>query len=89
MRGGGSFAGQVYDPFLELVMMRRDNSAPLAIKGVANEEFCVAAAIVIWRSRVSMPYCWNRASRHFCAPSSVLFNVDGYTVRQASAFVAC
>ena len=46
-RGGESFAGQVFDPFPELVMMRRDKAAPLAIKGVTNGEFYIAAVTVI------------------------------------------
>ena len=47
MSGGESFSGQVYDPIPELVMMRRDKAAPLAIEGVTNCEFGVTAVTVI------------------------------------------
>ena len=46
-RGGESFAGQVFDPFPELVMTLRDKAASLAIKGMIYEEFDVAAVTVI------------------------------------------
>ena len=48
MRGCESFAGQVHDPVTELVMMRRDESAPLTIKGVANRKVGVVAVTVMW-----------------------------------------
>ena len=47
VRGVESFAGQICDPVPELVMTRRDESAPLAIKGVTNGEFGVASVTVI------------------------------------------
>ena len=47
MRGGEGFAGQVCDPFLYLVMTRRENDVPLAIKDVTNGKFGVAAVTVI------------------------------------------
>ena len=46
MRGSEIFAGQVYDPILELVMTHCDEAAPLAIEGVTNGEFGVASITV-------------------------------------------
>ena len=47
VRGGEVFDGQVCDPIPEIVMIRRDESAPLAIEGVTNGEFGVASVTVI------------------------------------------
>ena len=47
MRGSEIFAGQVYDPILELVMTHCDEAAPFAIEGVTNCEFGVTAVTVI------------------------------------------
>ena len=46
VRGSEGFSGQVYDPSLELVMIRCDEAAPLAIEGVANGKFGVAEITV-------------------------------------------
>ena len=45
--GGEIFAGQICDPVPELVMTRRNDAFPLAIKGVIDGEFGVAAVTVI------------------------------------------
>ena len=46
MRRSEGFSGQVCDPVPELVMTRRDKSAPLEIKGVENGKFGVASVTV-------------------------------------------
>ena len=46
--GGEGFARQVCDPVPELVMTRRNEAVPLAIKGMTLGEFGVAAVTVIW-----------------------------------------
>ena len=43
MRGSEGFSGQICDPVLELVITRSDESAPLAVEGVADGKFGVAA----------------------------------------------
>ena len=47
MRGGKCFAVQVSYPVPELFMTRRDEAAPIAIKGVTNGEFVFKAVTVI------------------------------------------
>ena len=47
VRGGESFSGQVCDLVPELIMTLRDKAAPIAIKGVADVEFGVAAVTLI------------------------------------------
>ena len=44
--GSEGFSGQVCAPVLELVMIRCDEAAPLAIEGVANGKFGVAEITV-------------------------------------------
>ena len=46
MRGSEGFADQGCDLAPELVMMRRDKAAPLAVKGVENGKFLVAVVTV-------------------------------------------
>ena len=46
MRGGESLDRQIHDPVTELIVTRRDETTPLAIKGVANRESGVAAVTV-------------------------------------------
>ena len=46
MRGSEGFSGQVCDPVPELIMTRRDKAAPLAVKGVADCKFGIAAVTV-------------------------------------------
>ena len=41
------FSGQVRDPFLELVVTRRDKAAPLAVKGMADGKSGVASVAVM------------------------------------------
>ena len=47
VRGGEGFSRQVCDPLPELVMNFLDEAAPIAIEGVTNGEFGVAAFTVI------------------------------------------
>ena len=52
MRGDEIFSGQVRDPVTELIVTRRDKSAPLTVKGVENGKVDVAAAAImgeVWR----------------------------------------
>ena len=88
VRGSEGFSGQVYDPSLELVMIRCDEAAPLAIEGVANGKFGVAAITVLGRSGGSRPYHRKRASHHSCAPSSFPFTVYSCTIIQVQVFVS-
>ena len=46
-RGVECFSGQVYDPVPELVMTRRNEDAPLAIKGMTYLEFGVVDVTVL------------------------------------------
>ena len=46
VRGGEGPARQIRDPVTEIIMARRDEAAPLAIEGVTNGEFGVAAVAV-------------------------------------------
>ena len=46
VRGGESPARQIRDPVTELIMTRRDEATPLAVKGVANGKLGVAAVAV-------------------------------------------
>ena len=46
VRGGESPARQIRDPVTELIMTRHDEATPLAVEGVANGKFGVAAVAV-------------------------------------------
>ena len=46
MRGGEGFSGQVCDPVPEVIMTRHEEAAPLAVEGVENCKFGVAAVTV-------------------------------------------
>ena len=46
MRGGEGPARQIRDPVTELILTRRDEATPLAVEGVANGKFGVAAVAV-------------------------------------------
>ena len=46
VRGGESPARQIRDPVTELIMTRRDEAIPLAVEGVTNIKFGVAAVTV-------------------------------------------
>ena len=46
MRGGEGPACQIRDPVTELIMTRRDEATPLAVEGVKNGKFGVAAVAV-------------------------------------------
>ena len=46
MSGGESPARQIRDPVTELIVTRRDEATPLAVKGVADGKPGVAAATV-------------------------------------------
>ena len=51
MRGSEGFSGQVCNTFPELVITRSDKAAPIAVKGVTNVKFGVAAVTIfeeIW-----------------------------------------
>ena len=82
MRGGELFSGQVRDPVMELVMTRRDQVAPLTIKGVEFRKFSVLAVTVMGRYGGSRQYLRKSAYHHSCVPSSVPFTVEGCTVSQ-------
>ena len=43
----------------------------------------------VGRSGGSSPYHRKRASWNYCAPSSVIFNVDGWNVSQALVLIPC
>ena len=43
VRGGERFAGQIRNPVIDLVVTRRDKSAPLTFKGMADSISGVAA----------------------------------------------
>ena len=51
MRGIEGFAGKVNDPVPELIMTRRDEAAPLSVKGVANSKFGLASVTVFGEVR--------------------------------------
>ena len=46
VRGGESPARQIRDPVTELIVTRRDEATPLAVEGVKNGKFGVAAVAV-------------------------------------------
>ena len=72
------FSGQVRDPVTEIAVTRRDESAPLAVEGMAyGEILALQPSQYLGRSGGSRPYLRKRASRYSYAHSSVPFTVDG------------
>ena len=47
MRGGESFAVQIRDPVMDLVVTHCDEAALLTVEGVANRKFVVAVVTVM------------------------------------------
>ena len=89
MKGGEIFSVQLRNPITEIVLMFRDKSSTLTVKGVEYIKVGVAdVAVTGGGSGGSRPYCRNRVSCHSCAPSSIQFTLDGCTVGHSPIVVA-
>ena len=66
--GGEGFSSQVYDPVPELIISRRDEAAPLAVKGVADCKFAIAAVTLIGKVWVIYVIPQERSITQFLRP---------------------